>query len=130
MRENLSTESCDLQYLDTGKKNPRRHHHRRGEVKLVNKEERWERMEPLTMSKNGFHKVRRAGYQPLGLPRWFSGKESASQCRRPKRCLFNPWVGKIPWREEGNPLQCQPLARTMGRLSELFLIGIASWGCR
>lgn len=39
------------------------------QVQLVNKEERWERMEPLTMSKKEFQKARRAGYQPLGLPR-------------------------------------------------------------
>ena len=30
------------------------------------------------------------------LPRWLSGKESACQCRR---CGFDPWVGKIPWRK-------------------------------
>ena len=28
-----------------------------------------------------------------------SGKEPACQCRRCKRCRFNPWVGKIPWRK-------------------------------
>ena len=28
------------------------------------------------------------------------GKESACQCRRHKRCKFDPWVGKIPWRRE------------------------------
>jgi len=33
-----------------------------------------------------------------GLPRWLSGKESACQCRRHRRCRFNPWVRKIPWR--------------------------------
>ena len=27
-----------------------------------------------------------------------SGKEAACQCRRYKRCGFNPWVGRIPWR--------------------------------
>ena len=27
-----------------------------------------------------------------------SGKESACQYRRCKRCRFDPWVGKIPWR--------------------------------
>ena len=27
-----------------------------------------------------------------------SGKESACQSKRPKRCKFDPWVGKIPWR--------------------------------
>ena len=27
-----------------------------------------------------------------------TGKEPACQCRQPKRCGFDPWVGKIPWR--------------------------------
>ena len=27
-----------------------------------------------------------------------NGKEPACQCRRPKRCEFDPWVGNIPWR--------------------------------
>ena len=31
------------------------------------------------------------------LIRWHHGKESACQCRRCKRCRFDPWVGKIPW---------------------------------
>ena len=35
------------------------------------------------------------------LPRWLSGKESACQYRRPERCRFNPWVGKI-LRGKGN----------------------------
>ena len=39
----------------------------------------------------------------LGLPRWLSGKEPACQCRRHKRCGFNPWVGKIPWRRARHP---------------------------
>ena len=33
-----------------------------------------------------------------GLPRWQNGKEPAYQCRRHRRCRFDPWVGKIPWR--------------------------------
>ena len=36
----------------------------------------------------------------LGLPSWLSGKESACQCRR---CRFNPWVRKIPWRRKWQP---------------------------
>ena len=42
---------------------------------------------------------------PLGslLPRWFSGKESACQCRRHRRPRFNPWVRKIPWRRKWQP---------------------------
>ena len=34
------------------------------------------------------------------LPKWHSGKESACQWRRQRRCGFNPWVGKVPWRKE------------------------------
>ena len=29
--------------------------------------------------------------------RWLSGKESTCQCRR---CGFDSWVGKIPWRRK------------------------------
>ena len=42
-----------------------------------------------------------------GLPWWLSGKEPTCRCRR---CRFNPWVKKIPWRGgHGNPLEysCQ-----------------------
>ena len=39
----------------------------------------------------------------MGLPRWLSGKESACQCRRHRRCRFSPWVGKIPWRKKWQP---------------------------
>ena len=38
-----------------------------------------------------------------GLSRWLSGKESAFQCRRHRRCVFHPWVEKIPWRREWQP---------------------------
>ena len=35
-----------------------------------------------------------------GLRWWLSDKESACQCRR---CGFNCWVGKIPWRRKWQP---------------------------
>jgi len=38
-----------------------------------------------------------------GLLRWLSGKESTCQCRRYRRCGFDPWVGKIPWRRKWQP---------------------------
>ena len=31
------------------------------------------------------------------------GKEPAWQCQRYKRCEFDPWVGKIPWRRAWQP---------------------------
>ena len=45
-----------------------------------------------------------------GLPRWLSGKESDCQFRSHRRCEFNSWVGKIPWRRK-----CQP--------TPVFLLG-------
>ena len=38
-----------------------------------------------------------------GLPGGASGKEPAFQCRRCKRCQFDPWVRKIPWRRKWHP---------------------------
>ena len=34
------------------------------------------------------------------LNRWLSGKELTYQCNRPRRCRFDPWLGKIPWRRK------------------------------
>ena len=38
-----------------------------------------------------------------GFPGGTSGTEPACQHRRLKRCGFNPWVGKIPWRRQWQP---------------------------
>ena len=44
-----------------------------------------------------------------------SGKEPACQCRRHKRCRFNPWVGRSPGGGHGNPLQYSCLENPMDR---------------
>ena len=44
-----------------------------------------------------------------------SSKEPTCQCRRYKRRGFNPWVGKIPGEEHGNPLQYSCLENSMDR---------------
>ena len=53
----------------------------------------------------------------LELPRWHSGKESAYQCRR---CRFDLWVGKIPWRRawQPTPVSCleNPMTEEPGEL--------------
>ena len=36
-------------------------------------------------------------------PRWCCGKEPSCQCRRHKRCRFDPWVRKSPWRRAWQP---------------------------
>ena len=39
----------------------------------------------------------------MGFLHGASGKEPGCQCRRRKRCRFNPWVGKFPWRKAWQP---------------------------
>ena len=51
----------------------------------------------------------------LGLPRWFSGKESDCQYRKLKRHGFNFWIGKSLWRREWQPLQYSCLENPTGR---------------
>ena len=40
-----------------------------------------------------------------GFPGGAYSKEPTCQCRKHKRCRFDPWVGKIPWRRHGNVFQ-------------------------
>ena len=49
------------------------------------------------------------------FPGTASGKEPAWKCRRHKRHGLDPWVGKIPWRRHGNPLQYSCLKDSMDR---------------
>ena len=51
------------------------------------------------------------------LPRWLSGKESTCQCRRCKRCRFDPWIGKIPWRRKWQPTPVLLPGKSHGRRS-------------
>ena len=39
----------------------------------------------------------------VGFPGGASGKESTWQFRRQKRCWFDPWVEKIPWKRDRLP---------------------------
>ena len=60
------------------------------------------------------------------LPRWLSGKKSACQCRRCKRCKFDPWVGKIPWRRKW-PLA--PVFLPGESHAQRSLVGYSPRGC-
>ena len=46
----------------------------------------------------GEKEIRKNASKLRGLPGSVSGKEPTVQFRRPKRCGFDPWIGKIPWR--------------------------------
>ena len=56
------------------------------------------------------------------LPKWLSGKEFTCQCRRCRKCGFDPCVGKIPWKRTWQPTPvCLP-----GKSLE----GYSPWGCK
>ena len=50
-----------------------------------------------------------------GFPGLTSVKEPICQCSRYKRCWFDPWVRKIPWRRAWQPLQYSCLKNPMDR---------------
>ena len=54
-----------------------------------------------------------------------TSKESAYQNRRHKRHRFDPWVWKIPWRRNGNPLQYSCLKNPMVRGAWWAVHGVA-----
>ena len=58
----------------------------------------------------------------LGFPCWLNGKESACQFRR---CRFNTWVRKIPWRRKWQPT----LVFLPGKPHwQRCLVGYSPWG--
>ena len=59
------------------------------------------------------------------LPRWLSGKKIYLQFRRHRRCGFNPWVGKIPWRRKWQPTPVFLPGKSQGQRS---LAGQSPWG--
>ena len=56
-----------------------------------------------------------------------SGKEPTGQCSRYKRWGFDPWVGKIPWRNAWQPTPVFFHGESHGQRS---LVSYSSWGCK
>ena len=50
----------------------------------------------------------------IELPRSLSGSRIHLQCRRHRRCGFDPWVRKIPWKRKWQP-------------APVFLLGKTPW---
>ena len=61
-----------------------------------------------------------------GYLRCLSGKESFCQCKRHRRCGFDPWVGKIPWRRKWQPTPIFLPGKSHGQRS---LEGYSPQGC-
>ena len=85
---------------------------------------------PRRLQSMGWQRVRHSWVTSLfilhyGLPWSLSGKESTCQCRRHKRCGFDPWVGKINCRRKWQPTPVFLPGRSHGQKS---LMGYSSWG--
>ena len=59
-----------------------------------------------------------------GFPGGSSGEEPACQRRRHKRCRFDPWIGKIPWRRAWKPTPVFLPGQSHGQRT---LVGYSSW---
>ena len=60
----------------------------------------------------------------MGFPGGSDGKESACQCRRP---MFDPWVGKMPWRRKW---QLTPVFLPGKSHGQRNLLGCSPWDRR
>ena len=58
------------------------------------------------------------------LPRWLNDKESVCQCKKCRRCRFNPWVRKIPWRRKWQTIPVFLSAKSQGQRS---LVSYSPW---
>ena len=63
----------------------------------------------------------------MGFPGGTSGKEPVCQCRRQKRCGFNPRVRKIAWRRTRQPTPVFLPGESHGQRS---LVEYSPWGCK
>ena len=63
----------------------------------------------------------------MGFPAGTSGKEPACQCRRSKRCGFDPWVRKIPWSRKWQPTPVFLPGKSQGQRS---LVGYNPGHCK
>ena len=66
-------------------------------------------------------------YQAAWAFRWLSGKEPTCQCRRYKRCGFDPWLQKILWKRKWQPTPIFLPGEFHGQRS---LAGYSQWDCK
>ena len=59
-----------------------------------------------------------------GFPSGASGKEPTCHCRRHRRCRFDPWVEKIPWRRNWKSATVFLPGKFHGICIKLFVICI------
>ena len=87
----------------------------------------WDLGRPLTSLSQFLHPLKGGPWNPHGVPRWLSGRESACQCGRHRNPGFDPWVRKIPWRRKWWPIPVFLPGESHGQRS---LAGYSPWSCK
>ena len=64
-------------------------------------------------------------YTFIGFPCGTNGKEPTCQCKRPKKCRFNPWIGKIHWKRAWQSIPVFLPGESHGQRS---VVGYSPWG--
>ena len=117
----IKIKMCDLSVLPQGLS-------RVGSNHLTRKNKDYRNFWELVIEQNYYSNSNYINLLNRGFPGGASGKESTCQCRRPKRCGFDPSVGndpleegmathssivawRIPWTEEPGGLQSRALQR-------------------
>ena len=88
---------------------------------------RLKRLSSSSSGQTGWMVFLSPGHCFSGLPRWCCGKEHACQCRKRKRCGFDPWVRKIPWRRK---CQLTPVFLPGEPHGQRSLAGYSPGGCK
>ena len=96
---------------------------------LSHKGRRYSHCTNLTSKRLGYKLIRKRQYnRTLGaFPGGTSSKEPACQCRRCKRCGFNPYVGKIHWKRAW---QSTPVSLPRESNGQRNLVGYSARGCK
>ena len=83
--------------------------------------------EPSGLPSMGSHRVRHdwSDLAAVAAASCANDKESAFQCKRDKRCSFDPWVGRIPWKRKWQPTLLFLPGKFHGNRS---LVGYSPWG--
>ena len=66
-------------------------------------------------------------FTSLGIPGGSAVKNPAYQCRRHRRCGFDPWVRKIPWRRKRQPT---PVSLPGKSHEQRSLVGYSPGDCK
>ena len=61
----------------------------------------------------------------LGFPGGASGKEPPANATDIKRCGFDPWIRKVPWRRKWQPTPVFLPGKSHG---QRILVSYSSWG--